>query len=86
MIGLLLPRPVHIQYITALLSVVDLNISALLGLDVHDGNNLFVNSVTSDIQYRVMISKYSFQYENRWITRLTRRSEHLYVQLDGGIQ
>ena len=45
MVKLLLRTPGNIQDESILLYVVDVNIHALLGLFVLDGNNLFVNSV-----------------------------------------
>ena len=63
MVELLLPTPRHIQDIPILLDVVDINILALLGLDVLDENNLFVDNVTGHFWNRVITRQHPLTYE-----------------------
>ena len=86
MIELFLPTTRHIPAIPILLDVVDVNIPALLGLDVLDGNNIFVDNVTGHLRSRITTSKDPPQYEDRWRTKLIRHGEHLYVPLHASIQ
>ena len=59
MLVLSLPTPGYARDIPILMDVVDVNISDLLGLDVLDGNNLFVDSVIGHLWNQIITYKSS---------------------------
>ena len=66
MVELLLLTPGHIQDKPILNDVVDVNVPALLGLDVLDRNNVFVENVTGHLWKRVTIRQHALKYGDRW--------------------
>ena len=48
--------PDHVPRINVMLDVVDVDIPALLGLDVLDGNSLIVENVTNRLWERTVVS------------------------------
>ena len=69
---LFLPTPAHIYDTPILLDVVKVNVPALLGLDILDGNNLLVDNVTGNLWNRTITNKNSLQYEDKWKIKLIR--------------
>ena len=86
MIELILPTPGNRREIPVIMDVVDVDIPALLGIDVLDGNNLFVDNVAGHLWNRIITCKEPLQFEDRWKTQLIRKGEHLYVPLKAPIQ
>ena len=56
MIELSIQTPENIPLIHVLLNVVDVNIPALIGLDVLDGNFLMVDNISNHLWHRIVIS------------------------------
>ena len=64
MIELILPTPRSVRDIPILVDVVDVDISALLGLDELDSNNFFIGNVTGHIWNRIITCKESLQFKD----------------------
>ena len=86
MLELILPMTGSVRDIPILMDVVDVDIPALLGLDVLDGNGLFFENVTGYLWSRIMTCKEPLQFENRRKTKLIRKDKYLYVPLKSPIQ
>ena len=65
MVELLLPTPGRVQDIPILLDVVDVNEPVLLGHDVLNENNLFVDNETRYSWNRAITRQYPLKYEDR---------------------
>ena len=72
--------------ISVLFDVVEVVISALLGLDVLDKNNLVVDNVTKHLWNRKIANKDLFRIENVWKIKLYWKGDHLYVPISTPIQ
>ena len=86
MVELILPTPGSVRDVPILMDVVDIDIPALLGLDVLDGNNLFVDNVTGHLWNRIVTCNEPLRFKDRWKIKLIRKGEHLYVPLKAPIQ
>ena len=82
----MLSAPGSILDIPVILDVVDVEISPLLGLDVLDDNDLFIEIVTNDLWSRINTKKDQLSFEDIWEIKLIRKGEHQHVPLSIPIQ
>ena len=61
--------------------VVDVDIPALIGLDVLDGNFLMVDNISNRLWHRIVISEDPYEIVDRLWVPLIRDQHHLYVHL-----
>ena len=81
MIELGIQTPDHTPPICILLDVVDVDIPALIGLDVLDGHCLMVDNISNRLWNRVIISEDPLEFVDKWWVPLIRDQHHLYGHL-----
>ena len=81
MIGLAIQTLDNIPTIYVLLDVVDVDIPALIGLDVLEGNFLMVDNISNRLWHRIVISNDPLEIVDKWWVPLIRDKHHLYVLL-----
>ena len=79
-----LKTPASIRSISVLMDIVPVDIPALLGLDVLDGESLYADNVTNRLVHRCILSRPGepLEYEDRWSVPLSRHDNHLYAQME----
>ena len=82
----MLPSLESVLYIPVLLDVLDIEIPALLGLNVLDGNNLLFKNLKNHPWSRIITKKDPLRFKDRWKIKLIRKGDHLYVPLSTRIQ
>ena len=83
MVELWLRIPSPRRSIPVLIDIVEVNVPALLGLDVLDSERLYACNVTNKLFHRRILSKEGdpLEFVDMWCTPLTRHDNHLYAEM-----
>ena len=81
MIELAVKTPDHIPPINDMLDVVEVDIPALLGLDLLDGHGLVIDNVTNRLWKRIVVSYDPLKFIDELSMGLRRMNDHIYVQV-----
>ena len=84
MVEIELLTPSNEPNIPVLLDVVPLNVPALLGIDILDGEQLYADNVTNRLIRRMVLSRPGkrLMYEDKWHVPLIGHDKHLHARMN----
>ena len=80
-VELFLDTPNGTPPLPVLLDIVDVNIPALLGLDILDGYSLNADTVSNRLIHRIPCSKSVSGYTDDWSVQMMRMNDHVYARM-----